>query len=140
MKNARSLTPCTCALNFFDIHLLIFVHSSYTAKPFTVRRYFWRGWRGESGCFIFTRPSEIAGEREYSRKLGRPFKPTASIISFTLFSLIPIARINRFTLSDKPSAILPLLVLVLVLVQVLVWALSSSVYPISIFLFDLLQE
>ena len=24
-------------------------HSSYTANPLTVRRYFWRGWRGEFG-------------------------------------------------------------------------------------------
>lgn len=38
----------------------------------------------------------MAGVREYSRKLGRFFKPTASIISFTLFSSVPIATSKRF--------------------------------------------
>ena len=105
-------------------------HLSYTASPFTVRRYLWRGWRGEFGNFIFTKPSVMAGVREYSRKLGRFFKPTASIISFTLFSYVPIATTNRFIFSDNVDAVSSKLVWVLV--WVLVWGSSVSLYPISI--------
>ena len=105
-------------------------HSSYTANPFTVRRYFWRGWCGEFGNFIFTKPSVMAGVREYSRKLGRFFKPTASIISFTLFSSVPIATTNRFIFSDNVDTVSSKLVWVLV--WVLVWGSPVSLYPISI--------
>lgn len=73
----------------------------YTASPSAVRIYFWRGWRGELGYFIVTRPFWRAGVREYSRKLGRFFKPTTSIISLTLFSSVPIAMINRFIFFRK---------------------------------------
>ena len=38
----------------------------YTASPSAVRIYFWRGWRGELGYFIVTRPFWRAGVREYS--------------------------------------------------------------------------
>ena len=112
---------------FFHIDL---THSSYTANPFMVRRYFWRGWRGEFGNFIFTKPPVMAGVREYSRKLGRFFKPISSIISFTLFSSVPIAMINRFIFSDNVDAVSSKLVWVLV--WVLVWGSSVSLYPISI--------
>lgn len=105
-------------------------HSPYTANPLTVSKYFWRGWRGEFGYFIFTKPTVMAGVREYSRKLGRFFKPTASIISFTLFSSVPIATSKRFIFSDNVDAVSSKLVWVLV--WVLVWGPSVSLYPISI--------
>lgn len=43
----------------------------------------------------------MAGVSEYSKKLGRFFKPTASIISLMLISSLPITHTKRFTFSDE---------------------------------------
>ena len=77
----------------------------------------------------------MAGVREYLRKLGRFFKPTASIISFTLFSYVPIATTNRFIFSDNVDTVSSKLVWVLVrvLVWVLVWVSpeAGGLVPVS---------
>ena len=98
---------------------------------FPVNKYFWRGCRGEFGYFIFTKPSVMVGVREYSRKLGRFFKPTASIISLTLFSYVPIATTNRFIFSDNVDTVSSKLVWVLVRVLVWVSPEAGELVPVS---------
>ena len=66
-------------------------------------------------------------------KVRTVFKPTASIMFFTLISSLPIANTKRVTFSEEGCMSIEL---VWVLVRVLVWvSFSSSLYPISIYRF-----
>ena len=68
------------------VHQFLWCHlptSIRTFLPLSVNRYFCVGERGESGCVISTRPSSIAGERYFSRKLRRPPSLSAIIMSNT---------------------------------------------------------
>lgn len=56
-------------------------NSGNTDKPFTVRRYFCRGWRGLSGYSKRTNPSLIAGSRQLLRKFSLSAKESNCIIS-----------------------------------------------------------
>ena len=95
---------------FTDSEVEYYYHNSYlislySANPFTVNRYFCRGWRGESGYNIRTNPSLIAGVKWYSKKFGRCFSPKAFIISAIDNSLSPISftnpKIRGFSVCNK---------------------------------------
>ena len=92
----------------------------YTSSPSAVSIYFWRGWRGELGYFIVTRPFWRAGVREYSRKLGRFSNRLPPLFPLRSFHLCQSQWLTALYFSDNADTVSSKLV------WVLVWVSSTS--------------